>query len=495
MHMHICTFVMRAEMSPTIFTTKSGAADIVCQMSVPTCIDRFAGTLWHLHAGNTTAPAVSGALGVIAPQDEAYLAAGLSGSLAAMRHPLPAIIGDTRLNGNRNLTRRMDEITRATRWFRLAPPTGAYGYAREGGSAGPGRILLDNATLTDEKILHTQDTWYSKAWGKRVRQGAPARVTRGLAHLPVVAAADPRYPGLRPFVVASRHPNGALALAALGRTLEAHGGWVMPRANVTMFAPGAPVPTPTVPGDAGVQVVGVFGAVAALTVVWEQAPTSVGSNTSVRVWIQDLAGQSAVDVTGRVAWCGPGGAALYVPGPLIDDVASLAQTTGDLSDPGFIIGVSTDHAGETARVPCMLSPPPCPTIPSPPPTPPAPPTPAPGPSPGPSPPIAPEELNGTYIQQSRTKPSIDVLVVNHGADVNIIGHAAGRWDHGTGVILANNIIDAHCFGASNFSTHQVGTASRNQDGRVVLNWRDGDASHGSDHRIHAPLHWAPWIKK
>ena len=103
-----------------------------------------------------------------------------------------------------------------------------------------------------------------------------------------------------------------------------------------------------------------------------------------------------------------------------------------------------------------------------------------------------------------------MLVTNHGADVNIVGHAAGRWDHGTGVILANNIIDAHCFGANNFSTHQVGTSRRDQQGRIVLDWRDGDLTDGdlrdgdreegglsleSNYRVDEPLHWAPWVKQ
>ena len=152
--------------------------DIICQLSVPTCLDRFAGIL-SLAAtvqSKATRKGVPGSLGVIAPQDEAYVAAGLSGSMAAMRFPLPELTGDVRQNGNRNLASRVAEITRAARWARIAPPTGAY-------DPNTRPVLLDPAALTDEKILDRNTTWWSPGWGKLVRQGAPARVTRGLAHL------------------------------------------------------------------------------------------------------------------------------------------------------------------------------------------------------------------------------------------------------------------------------------------------------------------------
>ena len=111
------------------------------------------------------------------------------------------------------------------------------------------------------------------------------------------------------------------------------------------------------------------------------------------------------------------------------------------------------------------------------------------------------------MQLSNSKPLIDVLASNHGGDVVIVGHNAGRWDHGTGVIL-DNVIDAHCFGAHNFSTNQIGTAGRRHDGRIVLNWKDGPdstspasdpTSSPSQPKSHPdtyhPMHWAPWVKQ
>eukprot|EP00041_Stephanoeca_diplocostata_P013393 m.234533 g.234533 ORF g.234533 m.234533 type:complete len:412 (-) comp19324_c0_seq1:1167-2402(-) len=197
--------------------------DIICQMSVPTCLERMSRVLAYVSTNLTDGPAITGARGVVAPQDEAYLAAGLSGALAAMRHPLPQLVGDTRLNGNRNLSRRIDEITRTVMWNRLVPPTGAWDYP----TSAAGQTLVDPTPLTDVMTLTADDTWYKAATGKPIFQGAPSRTARGLPQLPTVVATDARYPHVAPFVVASKAPNGGLAVAALGRTLEEYHGWIM----------------------------------------------------------------------------------------------------------------------------------------------------------------------------------------------------------------------------------------------------------------------------
>lgn len=430
--------------------------DIICQLSVPTCLDRFAGIL-SLAAtvqSKATRKGVPGSLGVIAPQDEAYVAAGLSGSMAAMRFPLPELTGDVRQNGNRNLASRVAEITRAARWARIAPPTGAY-------DPNTRPVLLDPAALTDEKILDRNTTWWSPGWGKLVRQGAPARVTRGLAHLPVVVPTD----GLLPWVLATRNPAGAIAVAAIGRTLESQGGWVMPRANITLFA-GAPT---QVQGASAL--VGLFGAVAALTVVWD-APPVENPSQDARVWAQDLASDTAVDVTDSVAWCA-GGTALFVPGAVVDRVGTgvdSAQPKGDISDPGILIAVepATHGSSSPARGGAL-----CPNIPKPPPPP---------PSPGPPPARL---LNGTWLQQSGTPPAkIDIVTQGDTGELAILGHDAGRWDKGTGSYVGGEI-DAVCTGPDGFSTRQIGQVSRGSDGtQLVIQWRDG-----------AAMHWAEWVKQ
>jgi hypothetical protein len=439
-----------------------------------------------LAGSNATAPIVHGADGYIAPQDEAYMAAGLGGSLAAMRHPLPQLVGDSRINGNRNLTSRIDEVTRA-------PPVGTFGYP----NGTQGRVLLDPVALTDSKVLTNQDSWDSKLWGKTVRQGAPARTTRGLSHLPCVTAADSRYPGVTPWVVASKHPNGAVAVAALGRTLEVHGGWIMPRANITVFAD-APTPLLAPPSPDAAAVVGVFGAVGAVTIVWESSVR--GGGASLTVWAQDLAGGSAVDVTDSVAWC-QAGAALFVPGDVINSIGTSARHPGDVSDPGVVLAVTHPPIGRprSARSSAVA----CPVIPSPP-APPVPPPPSPPvpPPPPPGPPITAMDLNGTWVQQSKSTPSIEMTVTNGGGDVTIVGHDAGNWNTGTGVILDGTTIDAHCIGPHGFATHQIGVVAwlqRNGDTALQISWKDGPLQSGErlpdGRRLRQPLAWAPWIKK
>ena len=86
---------------------------------------------------------------------------------------------------------------------------------------------MDERILWDEWTYKQGETWRTKLVGERLRQGAPARVARGLP-LPQVAAE-----GEPPYVVASHHPNGAVAIAALPRTSPELGSY-MPAADVTL---------------------------------------------------------------------------------------------------------------------------------------------------------------------------------------------------------------------------------------------------------------------
>eukprot|EP00035_Acanthoeca_spectabilis_P033528 m.24154 g.24154 ORF g.24154 m.24154 type:complete len:281 (+) comp6034_c0_seq1:1252-2094(+) len=275
-----------------------------------------------------------------------------------------------------------------------------------------------------------------------------------------------------------------IAVAALGRTLQTFGGWIMPRANITVYADAAsPLTSPPV-ADV-LAVIGVFGAVGTITIVWD---SPIG-NEPLTVWAQDLAGQTAVDVTTEVSWCN-GKTSLVVPGSLIDNVGLSSATPGDISDPGvlFAITPSSNPTASAASVACPVIPPP--------PSPPVPPPPSPPPPPGPPPsrPIVPSDLNGTWVQQSQTKPKIDVIVTNGGGDVTIVGHEAGKWTTGSGVILDDTTIDAHCSGPNGFTTHQVGVASRVGDGDgLKITWHDGSLA-GSNVDGEMPLAWAVWTK-
>lgn len=65
--------------------------DVICQFSVPTSLDRMVRTLEALNNARQYMHARS----IVAPQDEAYRAAGFASAWAGMRHPEPQLTGDT----------------------------------------------------------------------------------------------------------------------------------------------------------------------------------------------------------------------------------------------------------------------------------------------------------------------------------------------------------------------------------------------------------------
>ena len=133
--------------------------DIVCQVSVATCLERMAQTMFL--ASKMGGPWLPGIRSLIAPQDEAYMAAGLFGVWAGMRNPLPQASCDVRVNGNRRLDLRIFEVVRTTRLARLAPPQSVF-------VGGP--VLLDSNCLVDDANLTHCDTWFRPAIGKTVHQ-------------------------------------------------------------------------------------------------------------------------------------------------------------------------------------------------------------------------------------------------------------------------------------------------------------------------------------
>lgn len=272
--------------------------DVSTLLSVPTTLDRVA----QLLAGAQGHPEVTGLLNC---EDEVYIAATLGCTMGVMRHPLvglrPSGDPDVFFAGPRQTKRRMDEVVRALRWQRIAEPYGA----------GEGYVKLDDNILTDDWVFQRGETWDSEVIGKDVRQGAPARVSRNLPLPTVVADGD------LPFVIAGRFPNGAVAVCALERNLKDH-AWFMPLADVTVDAGDAKGPF------------GVFGHYRSLTIRLTHALAHV------RVLAQDLAGDSATDITKQVRMDGD---TLTIPGALIDKVGTQAATAGDLSDPGLVLAL------------------------------------------------------------------------------------------------------------------------------------------------------------
>ena len=244
------------------------------------------------------------AKGIINCEDEPYIAAALGCAIGIMRHPFTGALPSGRADigfpeTGRNLKCRLDEVTRGVRWHRIALPFGSDGVS----------YTVDSVILKDGWIYAFDESWIRHEVGDTIRVSAPARVSRNMP-LPKVSSQDPA----RPFVLATRYPEGAVAVATVGRSLGRE--YVLQEVPVEIE-----IPSPEAP-------VGIFGRYESLTLHY---PSPVGK---VRVWAQDLAADRAVDITGRVS---VDGSRMVVPGSVIAEVGLMAASEGDVSDPGMVL--------------------------------------------------------------------------------------------------------------------------------------------------------------
>jgi len=273
--------------------------DVTSILSLPTTLDRLAEML----RGAEGRAEVHSLLNV---EDEVYVAAVMGCTMGILRHPLnglrPGPDTDLFFNGSRQAKRRMDEVVRALRWQRIAPPF----------SPGLGSVLVSDEILTDSWIFERGQTWQKEIIGATVRQGAPACVTRNLA-LPEVKAKG----GDKPFVFATRFRNGAVAIAAQERTQPGK-AWYLPASEVTLNVSDAPGPF------------GVFGDFDILTLIFD---TNVQGK---RILAQDLAGDEVIDISSEVQCSGT---SLHIPGKVIRQVGLQKRTPGDVSAPGLVMDI------------------------------------------------------------------------------------------------------------------------------------------------------------
>jgi hypothetical protein len=228
-----------------------------------------------------------------------------------MRQPMTGLRSpdcDLFFMGPRLVKKRMDEVARAVRWQRSAPPFGAGLYA----------TTLDANALTDSWRFSVGETWFSEVIGNTAYQGASARVARGLP-LPTVAGTTAS-PDSLPFVLASKYPaSGAVSIATIGRCKPAN-GWFSPRADIVLDAGAATGP------------IGIFGYYKSLRINFTQLPKDL------RIKAQDLAGDVAVDITNRVAITST---SITIPGSVISEIGLSSATVGDVSDPGMVLAIQS----------------------------------------------------------------------------------------------------------------------------------------------------------
>ena len=272
--------------------------DATAVLGVPTTLDRAA----ELLKGAAGHPEAQALLNV---EDEVYIAAVLGCTMGVMRHPFrglrPGEDTDVFLPPTRQLKKRMDEVVRAIRWQRIAPPY----------PAGEGEVMLDSRALTDEWIFRRGETFATEIVGSRVRQGAPARVSRNM-NLPLVSCE-----GEPPYVACTRFPSGAAAIGAFERVSTDKQAF-QPKADIRWMVADAAGPF------------GIFGQFKSLTLVFSR-PRQSG-----RILAQDLAGDTSIDITDEVR---SNGSEIVVPGALIDRIGCSSAMSGDLSMPGLVLAV------------------------------------------------------------------------------------------------------------------------------------------------------------
>lgn len=272
--------------------------DVTSILSLPTTLDRVVEMLKGAHGH----PEVHALLNV---EDEVYVAAVLGCTMGILRHPLeglrPGADTDLFFNGPRQTKRRMDEVVRALRWQRIAPPF----------AVGGGDVEASDEILTDGWAFVRGQTWDSELVGQTAYQAAPACIARNIS-LPHITA-----PGEKPFVFAARFPNGAVAIGVQERTRPGR-AWYMPPADVELH----------VGKDTGP--IGIFGGCRTLTLSFDK------SLAGKRILVQDLASEELLDVTDHFH---PQGHSLQLTEADLRSFGLYGASEGDLSSPGLVLAI------------------------------------------------------------------------------------------------------------------------------------------------------------
>ena len=295
--------------------------------------------------GGSGAPAVTGALGG-SPQP---MRSAVDGARIPPLFQVQAGEGPH----SRRRQHRQDEVERLVRWARIAPPypLGVHGEILD-------TVAVDETALFDAwnfSLADDNSVISHHLEGTVVRQGAPARVSRGGLPLPSVAQDGS---ATVPFVLLTQYPPSAatktravsgrrpVAVTTLGRTLPLPVGYVEPRAAVGVALPGVHWE------DVGP--IGVFGVYESLTLSFASsqagaaADSKGGGPTPPTVLMQDLATDGpALDVSANVTWHDAG--TVTVPGALVDSVGLSGRSTPtDSSPPGLVMVFQAPPPAEAA---------------------------------------------------------------------------------------------------------------------------------------------------
>ncbi len=278
--------------------------DIEAVSSIPVTLSRVCRGIQQVAEPNAKA--------IINCEDEPIIGAALGCAIGIMRHPYVGNLPDGQQDFvfppvARDLKHCLNEVERGVLWHRVAPPFKV-----------DGLVNLDPTNLTDTWCFQAREGWATQTPGKWATNSAPARITRGGLPLPTVKvdAGEP------PFVIASRHPNGAITIATLGRTLCAsptERNYRTPLADITLAAGKLTGP------------IGIFGYYKTLTLTFD------ASMTGRTILAQDILANQAKDITARVTIKGN---TITLRGKLIEQIGLEQASPGDKSDPGLVISIS-----------------------------------------------------------------------------------------------------------------------------------------------------------
>ncbi len=243
-------------------------------------------------------------------QDDCNIAAALGLLVAAKRHPMktPRMYNGKdfhfQISGERHVDRRLNEMDRFVLWQRIAPPM----------PAGYGTYRFSKHNLVDHIVFQANDTWYTPAHGKMVRQSAPAIMARNIA-LPEI-----KHKGLAPYVMASKFPNGAVAIATEGRVTPDK-SWIHPKADIVLKEVKLNSP------------IGIFGYYKSLSLLLDYKKKLPGK---LRIYGQDLLSKKSIDITNKIDI---NKNKIVIQGDLIEYIGNIDRDKYDISSPGMVIRI------------------------------------------------------------------------------------------------------------------------------------------------------------
>jgi len=242
-------------------------------------------------------------------QDDCNIAAALGLLVAVKRHPMktPRMYKGKdfhlQISGERHVDQRLNEMDRLALWQRIAPPM----------PAGYGTYLFSKHNLVDSIVFQENDTWFKATHEKMVRQSAPAIMARNIV-LPEV-----KHKELAPYVMASKFPNGALAIATEGRVTP-NQSWIHPRADILLNEVEINKP------------IGIFGYYESLTLEFSQVLPN-----DIRIYGQDLLSKKAINLTKKVKIHKN---KIIIQGSLIEEIGTMKADKDDISVPGMVIKIT-----------------------------------------------------------------------------------------------------------------------------------------------------------